>query len=130
MTVTTSGDVVTASSAEQEQQEKRTNIADLQLAQAAGVSEATAARAKALIEKRPDLADQVQASEIMLNEATRQMKKAEVAHKAGALPEGKFRVIYADPPWKYSSRGSGIDQYGPAARTERRAAQRSSRLRG
>jgi N6-adenosine-specific RNA methylase IME4 len=30
------------------------------------------------------------------------------------LPAGKYRVIYADPPWKYSS--SGLDQYGPAER--------------
>jgi len=42
------------------------------IAAAAGVGEATAARAKALVEKRPDLADRVQAGELTLNEATRQ----------------------------------------------------------
>jgi len=30
--------------------------------------------------------------------------------------EGKYRVIYADPPWKYASSGPGLDQYGPAER--------------
>ena len=35
-----------------------------------------------------------------LTEAMRFMKKDEVVQKAGELPEGKFRVFYADPPWQ------------------------------
>jgi len=66
---------------------------DAQVAQAAGISEATAARAKAVVDKRPDLADRVQSGEITLNEASRLMKKAEVAIKRGELPEGKFRIL-------------------------------------
>lgn len=30
------------------------------------------------------------------------------------LPKGKYRVIYADPPWRY--RDSGLDDYGHAER--------------
>jgi len=70
------------------------------VAQSAGVSSATAGRALTLVEKRPDLADRVQAAVMTLNEAMRLMKKDEVVQKAGELPEGKFRVFYADPPWQ------------------------------
>ena len=41
----------------------------------------------------------------------------EIVHRAKLsepLPEGKYRVIYADPPWKY--RDSGLDDYGHAER--------------
>ncbi len=47
-----------------------------------------------------------------VTDATRLVRKE-------TLPEtpeltGKYRVIYADPPWEYGN--SGLDQYGPAAR--------------
>lgn len=87
-----------------------------QVAKATGVGEATAGRALAVYHKRSDLAEKVRKGDISLNEASRLMKKDEVASKIGKLPEGKFRVIYADPPWKYDSGGPGIDQYGPAER--------------
>jgi len=32
------------------------------------------------------------------------------------MPDGKYRILYADPPWKYSDERVGLDQYGPAAR--------------
>jgi hypothetical protein len=35
---------------------------------------------------------------VKATEALRQIKKAEVRAKVAALPEGQFRVIYADPP--------------------------------
>jgi hypothetical protein len=98
--VTTSNDVSTA-----ERTKKRTNVTDAKKAKAAGVSESTAAWAKALVEKRPDLADKVQAGEITLNEALRLMKKGEMIQKLGELPDGIFRVLYADPPWKYGNSG-------------------------
>ncbi len=31
--------------------------------------------------------------------------KDEVGGKAGALPDGPYRVIYADPPWSYGNSG-------------------------
>ena len=68
-------------------------------AKAAGVSGRTMERAHALVKNRRDLAVKVKENEITLNEAMRQMKKAEVAQKVRELPEGKYRVIYADPPW-------------------------------
>jgi 16S rRNA G966 N2-methylase RsmD len=41
-------------------------------------------------------------------EARRQMKRDEVQAKTAALPEGKFSVLYVDPPWQYGDgRGTG-----------------------
>jgi hypothetical protein len=34
--------------------------------------------------------------------------------KAPPLPEGKYRVFYADPPWRYKNKG--LDDYGHAER--------------
>lgn len=59
-------------------------------------------RGDALAEQRPDLAAQVRRGEMKPAEAHRQMKKAQVAQKVAALPDGQYRVIYADPPWKYN----------------------------
>lgn len=50
------------------------------------------------------------ASELKRQIKAEQRKELE----ANAWPSGEYRVIYADPPWEYSS--SGLDQYGPAER--------------
>lgn len=49
------------------------------------------------------------------NELKRQVKASKrAALEAVQWPDGVYRVVYADPPWEYSS--SGLDQYGPAER--------------
>jgi N6-adenosine-specific RNA methylase IME4 len=87
-----------------------------QTAQYAKVSDATAARAEALANARPDLLNKVASGEMSLGEAQRQMKRDVLQEKAPQPLSGKYRVVYADPPWKYSNSGDGIDQYGPAER--------------
>jgi N6-adenosine-specific RNA methylase IME4 len=42
------------------------------------------------------------AGQIRQVEALRQVRKADNIAKAAALPAGKFRVILADPPWRYN----------------------------
>ena len=54
-----------------------------------------------LASKRPDLAEKVKAGEMKAQAALRQMKKDQVKEKVQDLPSSKYRVIYADPPWKY-----------------------------
>jgi N6-adenosine-specific RNA methylase IME4 len=49
-----------------------------------------------------------------LERAVREKIKGE--KMAQPLPEGKFRVIYADPPWQYSDSRDGFENYGPAER--------------
>ena len=59
-----------------------------------------------LAKDRPELAEKVAKGEIKSTEAMRRMRKDEVKGKVGALPEGKHRVIYADPPWSYGNSGA------------------------
>lgn len=72
-----------------------------------GVNVGAVAKGDALAAKRPDLAEKVRVGEVKPAEAHRQMKRDEVSKKAAALPSGKFRIIYADPPWKYGDGRTG-----------------------
>jgi len=67
----------------------------------AHVSSSTMARAE-FIAKRPDIAKKVIHGEIKPAEAIRQIKRERIEKEAPA-PTGKFRVIYADPPWSYGN---------------------------
>ena len=57
--------------------------------------------------KDPVIAEKVRKGEIKPAEADRQIKKNEVSIRSGALPEGQYRVIYADPPWDYADGRTG-----------------------
>jgi N6-adenosine-specific RNA methylase IME4 len=65
-----------------------------------------------LAKDRPDLAGQVQSGEITATAANRLMKKDAVSENVEALPEGKYRVIYADPPWSYNDTRDGESATG------------------
>lgn len=73
------------------------------------------ADAKNIKEKAPDLFERVKTGEITIPQAKREIVKAERIETPD-LPSNKYRVLYADPPWKYGNSGSGIDNYGPAER--------------
>jgi N6-adenosine-specific RNA methylase IME4 len=81
-----------------------------------GVNRGAVERAEELDKKRPDLAQEVAAGEITFTAAKRKMKKDEVSEKVAELPQDKYRIIYADPPWKYNDTqgGSISDSYGAA----------------
>jgi N6-adenosine-specific RNA methylase IME4 len=72
------------------------------VAKEAGVNRGSVERMDRLDKNRPDLADRVARGEMKPTEAMREMKKEEVVKKIAALPDGKYRVIYADPPWSYN----------------------------
>jgi len=88
----------------------------LSRAKDASISPSTQARVESLANNRPDLLEKVASGAIKGAEALRVMKKDAVAGKAAALPDGKFTVIYADPPWAYNDKqGGDISQsYGAA----------------
>jgi len=65
------------------------------------------ARGDKLAKDRPDLAEKVRKGEVKPSAAYREMRRDEVADKVAELPPGKFRVIYADPPWFYSDKKPG-----------------------
>jgi N6-adenosine-specific RNA methylase IME4 len=48
-------------------------------------------------------------------EAVRQAKKAELAARSIAEPSGRYRVIYADPPWEYGDTRAGLSGYEATA---------------
>jgi len=87
-------------------------------AEAARVGRGTVERMDRLAAKRPDLAEKVRTGELKGANAEREMRRDEVASKSAALPEGKHRVIYADPPWSYSNSGA-IDDSDAYSRVER-----------
>ena len=77
------------------------------LAEQHGVSRATVIRdgkraeaIEKLAETQPEQAQAVRDGVKRFNEVRREIKLEEVK-KAVALPTAKYRVIYADPPWKY-----------------------------
>ena len=86
-----------------EQQPKNTRT---EVAKRAGVSEWKMKQAKAVSEKRPDLAKQVVSGEMPLSAAVREIKREEIkaqledvaAQEVKAI-EGLYDVIVIDPPW-------------------------------
>lgn len=53
-------------------------------------------------QERPDLLEKVKDGEISITQAKREITKDRIA-KDVKLPTDKYRVIYADPPWKYGN---------------------------
>lgn len=65
------------------------------------------ARGDKLAKYRPDLEEKVRKGEMKPVEAHRQMKRDAVADKVSELPTDQYRIIYADPPWKYGDKRDG-----------------------
>jgi N6-adenosine-specific RNA methylase IME4 len=65
------------------------------------------ARGDKLAKERPDLAKKVMQGDMKPVEAHRQMRKDEASKTAPTMPTGKYRVIYADPPWQYGDKRDG-----------------------
>lgn len=86
-------------------------------AAAAHVDAGTVARMDRLRATRPDLWERVHLG-MKLSQAMRIMRRDEVVSRSAALPTGKYRVFYADPPWAYSSSGA-ISETDHYSRVER-----------
>jgi len=72
-------------------------------------------RGDELAKARPDLAEQVRTGAMKPAQAHREMKREELADRANDLPDGVYRVVYADPPWQYNDKcDSGSIQSGGA----------------
>lgn len=80
-----------------------------------GVNEKYIDLADKLVETRPDLAEAVKQGDKTLTQVQRELKKEEVATTVKDLPEGKHRVIYADPPWQYNDTRAGLGSDGGQA---------------
>ena len=80
-------------------------------AEAAGVNRGAIQRADTLLHKAPELADKVAAGEMRYSEAVREVKREGVKRRIAEAPHtpinGKFKVVYADPPWRYDHQLAG-----------------------
>jgi N6-adenosine-specific RNA methylase IME4 len=78
---------------------------------AAKIASAPAATQKAIVEKVDAGAKPT--------EAARQVRREQLGDRVAALPVGKNRVIYADPPWRYGDSRAGLEVYeGSAAEAQ------------
>jgi len=95
-------------------QEKKTRD---ELAARAGVSHGTLAKVKFLRDNADEaIKTKLRADAVSIDaavkEVRRKQKRAGVTTETAATPTGKYRVIYADPPWQYGN--AGLTEYGHA----------------
>ena len=80
-----------------------------------GISKRTANLARTLAALRPTELNAITSGDKTLAAVTRE-KAAKVRAKRMALPNAKYRVVYADPPWQYNDQAdAGSVQAGGAA---------------
>lgn len=79
----------------------------------AGTNPRYVSDAKRLAEEAPDLFEQVREGKVTIPQAKRELVKQQRA-EAPPLPTDKYRILYADPPWKYGNAGiiGDTDHYG------------------
>lgn len=85
----------------------------------AGISHGSYDKAKVIAQKAPEeIKQDLRAGKTTINKAFSDLHRAErkaqaveAVKEAAKLPATKYRVIYADPPWKYGDAGYG---HGPA----------------
>lgn len=80
-----------------------------------GISKKLSAEAQRLAEIPDETFAKVKAGEIKPSMAIREVKRATLSTRIAALPAGTFRVIYADPPWKYGDERGGLEKADTAA---------------
>ncbi len=92
-----------------------------ELVQAVEAGQVAVSAAAALVDTPPEhqraIVEKVQSGAAKsVVDAKRQVRNESLPEPA-ALPEGKYRVIYADPPWQYGNRSSGdlATRYGGAS---------------
>lgn len=80
-----------------------------------GIDKKTSSRAQQLAALPEETVDAIKTGEVKLTEALRQVRKSSLGDRVAAMPEGKHRVIYADPPWKYGDERTGLSGYSGSA---------------
>ena len=67
-----------------------------------GTNAKSVATCERILAEHPELVADIKSGKKSITQATREIKKTEIA-KTVDWPEGKYRVIYADPPWSYGN---------------------------
>jgi len=76
-----------------------------------GLTRKESSKAQVLASLSQEIFDDVKSGEKTFTQVRREQKREEVTRKVTVFPSDKFRVIYADPPWKYGD--ELIETYGP-----------------
>jgi len=79
-------------------------------AKAVGTNRRYLEAAKRLLDEAPERLIPVEKKEKTLSQVLREEKREEVQAGLDDLPSDKYRIFYADPPWKYGSSGAISDQ--------------------
>ena len=80
-----------------------------EIAKIAGVSDNTIARVEKIMEQSsPEIIQSIRDGNLTINKAYNYLKREEIKEQAKTIeqPKGKYRIIYADPPWQYADKGS------------------------
>lgn len=80
-----------------------------------GISKKLSAEAQRLAELPEDKRRALTRGEIKPSQALRDQRAATLSTRVAQLPPDKFRVIYADPPWKYGDERGGLEKANTAA---------------
>jgi hypothetical protein len=56
-----------------------------------------------------------------LSQVIREVKHEEAKANTKPLPDGKYRVVYADPPWSYGNSGEAGRRIAPAGASPTKA---------
>ncbi|MGE0206103.1 MAG: MT-A70 family methyltransferase [Hyphomicrobiaceae bacterium] len=80
-----------------------------------GISKKLSSESQRLAELPDEKKQALARGEIKPSVALRELKREGLAAKVAQLPEGKFRVIYADPPWSYGDERGGLEKADTAA---------------
>lgn len=80
-----------------------------------GISKKLSSESQRLAELSDDAKRALARGEIKPSMALREVKRATLATRIAQLPDGKFRVIYADPPWSYGDERGGLEKADTAA---------------
>jgi len=90
-----------------------TYISQPEAAKKLNVSERTVRSVKQVEREAPELMPKLESGEMTAGEASRIIRRKDRIESTPVIPDGKYNVIYADPPWKYDF---GFDIHGAADR--------------
>lgn len=79
-----------------------------------GVTKRESVDAQTLASIQDEEFEKVLSGEKTVTQVKREKRREKVASETSELPSDKYRIIYADPPWRYGNKG--LDSYGPAER--------------
>jgi N6-adenosine-specific RNA methylase IME4 len=83
------------------------------------VSERLIQYAKVILEEAPEEVPAIEQGDKTIIQVIREIKRKNIQQKILQAPKGKYRVIYSDPPWRYSDDMVGLDEKGYGVAAER-----------